>query len=156
MGAEKVGEMPHQELAEFLRSKEVSGGRLAGDGQEDFTGWSEAAERGGTVADFCQDGDGVRELAEGEVGKRDGNHGVSRSAVVRHGRVAEIQDRRVGTIEPGLEYTEQFSVGVLGDKGRDGGREARRRRVIWVRGCHDAVCDFEISHIRSQGADDRA
>lgn len=40
VGAKKVGEMLHQELAEFLRLEEVGAGRVAGDGQEDFGGWS--------------------------------------------------------------------------------------------------------------------
>lgn len=83
MGAEKVGEMLHQELTEFLRRQEVGGRRLVGDGQQDFVGGSEAAEGDVAVAEFRQDGDGVCELAKGEVGKRDVDHVVSGCAVVR-------------------------------------------------------------------------
>lgn len=56
---------------------------MAGDGHENFVGGSEAVEGDGAVAaDFCQDGDGVCELAEREVGKCDGDHGVSGCAVM--------------------------------------------------------------------------
>lgn len=79
---EKVGQMLHQELAELLRPEKVGGGRLAGDRHEDFVGGSEASEGDAAATDFRQDGDGVCELAEGHVGKRDGDHGVSGRAVV--------------------------------------------------------------------------
>lgn len=70
--------------------------------------------------------------------------------------MAEVQRSRVGAVEPGMVDSEQFLVWVLGDTGRDGGREEGRGWVIWVWSCHDPVRDFEISHIRSQGTDDRA
>lgn len=82
VGAEKVGEVLHQELAEFLRPEEIGGGRLAGDGQEDLVGGSETVEGDCAAADFSQDGDCVCDLAEGQVGKRDGDDGVSGRAVV--------------------------------------------------------------------------
>lgn len=70
--------------------------------------------------------------------------------------MAKVQDWRVGAVKPGLVDAEQFPIGMLRHTGRDGGGEERRGRVVWVGRCHDAVRDFEISHVRSQGADDPA
>ena len=50
VGAKKVGKMLHQELAYFLCPKKVGGGRLAGDGQENFVGGGEAVDGDGAVA----------------------------------------------------------------------------------------------------------
>ena len=70
--------------------------------------------------------------------------------------MAEVQDWRVSAVEPGVVDTEHFGVGVLGDTGRDGRGKERGGKMVWVRGCHDAVCDFEIRNIRSQGTNDPA
>lgn len=106
VGAEKVGEVLHQELPELLRPQKVGGGGLAGDGQENFAGGSETVKRDVAAADFRQDGDCVCDLAEREVGKCDGDYGVSGCAVVDKGRIAEVQDWRVSAIEPGVVDTE--------------------------------------------------
>ena len=66
---------------------------------------------------FGEDGYGVGELAVGDVGDFYGDGGVALAAIVGESCVAGVEDRRVGTIEPGSVDAQDFGVG-WGD--RDG------------------------------------
>lgn len=102
----------------------------------------------GTGADghFGEDGEGVGELAGGEVGKVDVDDLVAFLFEMLNCCVAERFYGRVGAVVPWLADSEDF-VFVFRERGR-------RRREVRGRGRdgHGAVGDFEIRHIGCEGA----
>lgn len=156
MLAPEPGEVLHQQVAHLLRGQQVHSGHRrprreedARGGGEEGAGRSGGERRGG----FVEDGEGVRLLAEGQVGEVDGHEGVVvRADVVLQCGPAQAGHGGVGGGEPRFVDAEELGGGrfvVLGGsrrERRERGGVQRVQRVGRVRQGHDAVRELEVRH----------